>query len=76
MKMLTSAELDTIMQTEFQRGFEACRAAAVKLCREQVEREAGYGGQWEGYGAMKGVKTGPECSNEIARLPVPRFKPK
>lgn len=66
MKMLTSAELDTIMQTEFQRGFEACRAAAVKACRAQID----------GPGVTRYTKTATECANEIARLPVPRFKPK
>lgn len=65
MKMHTDAELTEIMQTEFQRGFEACRVIAVKICRTPHV----------GVPLVHTPKTSTDCANEIARLRVPRFKP-
>ena len=44
---------------------ERALAEAAALCRVQVRRPPGYGGQWEGYGGEHGLKTGPECAAEI-----------
>lgn len=65
MKLMTYAELEALLMTEFQKGFEACRESAVKLCREQVTR-----------GPFTGSKSATDCANEIARIPVPRWKAK
>lgn len=56
------------MKTEFQRGFEACRAAALAVCRQQKD--------WFdlNLGKTKAQKTATECENEIALLQVPRWK--
>jgi hypothetical protein len=47
---------------------ERALAEAAALCRVQVRRPPGYGGQWEGYGESMGDKTGPECAAEIEAL--------
>lgn len=47
---------------------ERALAEAAALCRVQVRRPPGYGGQWEGYGESMGYKTGPECAAEIEAL--------
>jgi hypothetical protein len=60
MKQFTESELENAMQTEFQRGFEAARIAAIKICRTQD--------------GITYPKTATECANEIARLRIPRFK--
>lgn len=39
--------------------------AAAKICEQQVQRPAGYGGRWEGYGSFMEDKTGTECARDI-----------
>lgn len=41
------------------------REACAKVCEEKVERSAGYGGQFEGYGKLTGERTGSECAAAI-----------
>lgn len=41
---------------------------AENACRVKVQREAGYGGQWEGYGPSMTYRTGPECEAAIRAL--------
>lgn len=60
MKMFTDAELNAMLEAEFSRGFEACRSAAVAVCRQRH----GNPDEWR-------EKVGHECANEIARV-VPR----
>lgn len=70
MKMLLDSEIESLSMTEFQKGFEACRSAAVKICRENLVIPQ-IGGP-----NLARPKAGHECANEIARIPVPRWKPK
>jgi hypothetical protein len=41
------------------------REKCVAECLVKVKRDAGYGGQWEGYGSHMGYRTGPECAAAI-----------
>ena len=40
----------------------------AKLCEEEVERDAEYGGRFGGYGNFMGEKTGSECAKDIRAL--------
>jgi hypothetical protein len=64
MKQFTESELENVMQTEFQRGFEACRVAAIKACRDKLPWKEFPDTQYR-------EKTATECANEIARFRVP-----
>ena len=48
------------------------RERCAKLCEVEVRREAGYHGQWEGYGTWVGMgsKTGEECAADIRAMEV------
>ena len=39
----------------------------AELCLGKVRREAGYGGQWEGYGPWMGTMNGEECAIAILK---------
>lgn len=56
-------ELYTAAQLEQARREE--REACAKICEDQIEREAGYGGRFGGYGSFMGEKTGTECAAAI-----------
>jgi len=43
---------------------------AAQQCEVRVPREAGYGGQWEGYGPSIGLRTAKECADAIRALKV------
>lgn len=49
-------------------GMRAGLERAAKVCEGTVSREAGYGGQWEGYGRLKTERTGSECAAAILAL--------
>jgi hypothetical protein len=60
MKMLTDTELARLAQDSFFKGFEACRGASIKVCRQR-----------HGDPDISREKLGYECANEIARLTYP-----
>lgn len=41
------------------------REACAKLCEEIVTYPAGHRGQWEGYGPVRGTRSGEECAEAI-----------
>lgn len=41
------------------------REACAALCEEVVTHQAGYGGQWEGYGPVRAQRCGKECAAAI-----------
>lgn len=45
----------------------ACEACA-KACEPKVKREAGFGGQWEGYGPSMQHMDGRECAEACRSL--------
>ena len=47
---------------------DATLEECARICKEVVNRPAGYNGQWEGYGASMGDKTGTECAIDIRAL--------
>ena len=49
-------------------GRNATLEDCAKLCEKKVARPAGYHGQWEGYGASMGDKTGTECAIGIRSM--------
>lgn len=40
----------------------------AQICLRKIHREAGYQGQWEGYGGWDGDMDGPECAAAIRSL--------
>ena len=54
------AELDAQMA-----AVQSEREECAKVCEVKINRESGYGGQWEGYGSHMGDMTGPECAAAI-----------
>jgi hypothetical protein len=40
----------------------------IIMAEQKIVREAGYGGQWEGYGPHMGPKTGPEVAEDFRKV--------
>ena len=54
-------DLGDIMKDDIDRVISEC----ISICLEKIKRDAGYGGQWDGYGSHMGLKTGEECAEGI-----------
>lgn len=48
---------------------------AAKTCEQQVQRPAGYQGNWEGYGDHMGDRTGAECAAAIRAMKYTEVAP-
>jgi hypothetical protein len=46
----------------YQAGAKAEREMCAKLCETKIERPAGFGGSWGGYGNFMGYMDGKECA--------------
>jgi hypothetical protein len=61
----TGRTLDPAQHDIALEAWNAAVDAAASLCLVEVERKAGYGGSFGGYGNFKDDKTGPECASDI-----------
>jgi len=66
---LTTREQARMVRDDVAEAWEAAtaaeREACAMVCEEVVTHQAGYGGQWEGYGPVKTQRDGKACAAAI-----------